>query len=410
MSSRRSPPSRPSTGATPPRPGRCRTTSASSRSCASASRSRSPGCSRSADEAGVPGTRAVLRRDARGARAGRRRLRRGRRRAHQGDRGDDQPRREGGRVLAARALRRQRRGHAPRPSSSTSPAPRRTSTTSRTRAWCGAARDEVLLPAIDAHRRRSWTQLAHAARRRRDARAHPRAAGHADDARQGDGQRRASAAPRARATSSRSKLLGKIERRDRQLQRARGRRTRASTGRASRGASSNRSGVDLQPAHDPDRAARRARRGVRCDRAPEHHPRRPRSRRLGLHLARLLQAEAEGGRSGLLDHAAQGEPDRLRELRRQPRARQRAAAAPRRRSFRSRAGSATSPIPRCCATWAWRSATPARVRLRALAASTSSRPNRARHRRGPRRRLGRARRGGADGDAPRTASRTPTRS
>ena len=42
-----SPPSRPSTGATPPRPGRCRSTSASSRSSASASPSRSRGCWRS---------------------------------------------------------------------------------------------------------------------------------------------------------------------------------------------------------------------------------------------------------------------------------------------------------------------------------------------------------------------------
>ena len=78
---------------------------------------------------------------------------------------------------------------------------------------------------------------------------------------------------------------------------------------------------------------------------------------LGLHLARLLQAEGQGGRGRLLHHAAQGEPDRLRELRGQPRRRQRAAAAPRAKSCRSRAGSATSPTPPCCATWAWRSAT-----------------------------------------------------
>ncbi len=46
---------------------------------------------------------------------------------------------------------------------------------------------------------------------------------------------------------------------------------------------------------------------------------RPRPRPLGLHLARLLPAEDEEGRGRLLHHAAQGEPDRLRELRGQPR-------------------------------------------------------------------------------------------
>ncbi len=36
---------------------------------------------------------------------------------------------------------------------------------------------------------------------------------------------------------------------------------------------------------------------------------------LGLHLPRLFQAEDRGRRDRLLDHAAQGQPDRLRELR-----------------------------------------------------------------------------------------------
>ena len=38
----------------------------------------------------------------------------------------------------------------------------------------------------------------------------------------------------------------------------------------------------------------------------------------GLHLAGLLQAEDRGRRNRLVHHAAQGQPDRLRELRRQP--------------------------------------------------------------------------------------------
>jgi len=49
----------------------------------------------------------------------------------------------------------------------------------------------------------------------------------------------------------------------------------------------------------------------------------------GLHLARLFHPEAEKGRGRLLDHAAQGEPDRLRELGGQCRGRQRTAAPPR---------------------------------------------------------------------------------
>ena len=84
---------------------------------------------------------------------------------------------------------------------------------------------------------------------------------------------------------------------------------------------------------------------------------RSRSRPVGLHLARLLPAEAERRRGRLVDDAAQGQSDRLRELRGQSRPRQRAAAAPVATSCRSRAGSATSPIRRCCATWASRSAT-----------------------------------------------------
>src|SRR3977135_523476 len=50
---------------------------------------------------------------------------------------------------------------------------------------------------------------------------------------------------------------------------------------------------------------------------------------MGLRLARLFQAKAEPRRGRVVDHAAQGEPDRLREFRGQSRARQRAPAASR---------------------------------------------------------------------------------
>ena len=82
----------------------------------------------------------------------------------------------------------------------------------------------------------------------------------------------------------------------------------------------------IQCLHHPDRAARRDRRTVRRLRAREHDLARPRPRPLGLHLARLLQAENQSRRSRLVDHAAQGQSDRLREFGRQSRRRQRVVA------------------------------------------------------------------------------------
>jgi hypothetical protein len=73
----------------------------------------------------------------------------------------------------------------------------------------------------------------------------------------------------------------------------------------------------------------------------QHRPDRLLPRRLGLHLARLLQAEDGRRRGRLLHHAAQGQPHRLRERRGQPGDRQRHPRAPGRASCRSRAGSAT---------------------------------------------------------------------
>ena len=73
-----------------------------------------------------------------------------------------------------------------------------------------AARRDVLLPALARHRRRRCAALAHAHAGAADARAHARPAGDADDARQGDRQRRR--APRARRSrrSSAVPLPGKI--------------------------------------------------------------------------------------------------------------------------------------------------------------------------------------------------------
>ena len=81
-----------------------------------------------------------------------------------------------------------------------------------------------------------------------------------------------------------------------------------------------------------DRAARLDRRVLRRARRHQHHPHRLRARHLGLHLARLPAPARGRGRSRFLDHAAQGQPDRLRERRRQSRRRQRAAASLRRQT------------------------------------------------------------------------------
>jgi adenylosuccinate lyase len=55
----------------------------------------------------------------------------------------------------------------------------------------------------------------------------------------------------------------------------------------------------------------------------------------------FFKQKVKAGEVGSLDHAAQGQPDRLRKLRRQPRAGQRRAAHLAQKSCRSRAGSAT---------------------------------------------------------------------
>ena len=89
-----------------------------------------------------------------------------------------------------------------------------------------------------------------------------------------------------------------------------------------------RTGPRVQCAHHADRTARRVGGAVRCARPTQHDRHRPRSGHLGLRVAGVFPAKGEGGRGRLLDHAAQGQPDRFREFRRQPRARQRLAAPP----------------------------------------------------------------------------------
>ncbi len=118
-----------------------------------------------------------------------------------------------------------------------------------------------------------------------------------------------------------------VERRGRQLQRASS--SAASDTRLAGDQSRLRriAGPRAQPVHDADRAARLDRRVLRCCRRDRHGAHRPVPRLLGLHLARFLPAAAECERSRLVDDAAQGESDRLRECRRQSRRRQRAAPA-----------------------------------------------------------------------------------
>ena len=107
------------------------------------------------------------------------------------------------------------------------------------------------------------------------------------------------------------------------------------------GASSNRSACVHSPLYDADRAARLDGGVLRCAGALQQRADRSVPRFLGLRVARLFPAEGRRGRSRLVDDAAQGQPDRLRECRRQLRLSPTRCCASCRRSCRSRAGSAT---------------------------------------------------------------------
>ena len=97
---------------------------------------------------------------------------------------------------------------------------------------------------------------------------------------------RRAAQPHRRASQLTAKINGAVGNYNAHLAAYPGR----STGRRSRAASSSRFGLDLQPLHHPDRAARLPGRTVRRLCRGQHHPARPRPRHVGLHLARLLPA------------------------------------------------------------------------------------------------------------------------
>ena len=115
--------------------------------------------------------------------------------------------------------------------------------------------------------------------------AHARPAGDADDARQGSRRVRASPAPAARDVCARADPR-QDERRRRQLQRARRRVSRRSTGPRLGQPARRIARPRLEPLHDADRAARLDGGVLRCARALQHDPDRPVPRFLGLRLAR----------------------------------------------------------------------------------------------------------------------------
>ncbi|KAF1858528.1 hypothetical protein Lal_00015045 [Lupinus albus] len=268
-------------------------------------------------------TETVLRRCQRAAgQAGRRLLGR-RRRPHQGDRGRHEPRRESRRVLAegesegrAGAGGRFRihplRVHVGRHQQHVA----RHDAESRPRRRAAAV-------AAGGHRQADRNRPRE--RRPADAVAHARPDRQPDHPRQGIRQRRRPPAARREAHRRRGNPR-QDERRRRQLQRA----PLGISGLRLAGVLEERHrtapGPDVQPVHHPDRAARLHGRTVRRGRAHEHDPARPEPRYLDVRLPRLLQAEAEGRRDRFVDDAAQGEPDRLRELGRQPGPGQRRAA------------------------------------------------------------------------------------
>ena len=82
---------------------------------------------------------------------------------------------------------------------------------------------------------------------------------------------------------------------------------------------------DLEPPHHPDREPRLAGRALRRRRPVQPGAAQPLHRRVDLHLDRLLRAGARPGHGRVVDDAAQGQPDPLRERRGQPRGQQRPA-------------------------------------------------------------------------------------
>ena len=247
----------------------------------------------------VPGARAraagAQRRTAGGtgggtrARSGRRQRRGGR---GQGRGAAHRARRQGGRVLSARAARRRRRDRC----------------AARVRAFrlhVGGHQQSLLRadaeggarPGTAARDRQPRPVAARARaplRGAADAVAHARPAGEPDHARQGTGQRRRPARACARRVRG-GRGARQAEWRGRQLERARRRlpgHRLARGGRALRRKPRPR----LERVHGADRAARLDRRVLRCAGAPRHDPDRFRTRHVGIHIARLLPAARGRGR------------------------------------------------------------------------------------------------------------------
>ena len=217
--------------------------------------------------------------------------------------------------------------------------------------------EEVWRPAAERARRRASRALAESTRAvPLLSRTHGQA-GHADDVRQGDGGVRRALAPPARAARRARSTAASSTARSARTARWSSRDPSVDWEDASRRVRRV-ARPDVGAADDADRAARLDRRALPPARPLQRDPRRLRPRRLGVHLARPGASQRVGRRRGrLVDDAAQGQPDRLREQRgqrgRQHRARRR--TWPRR--CRCRGCSATSPTRRCCATAASSSAT-----------------------------------------------------
>ena len=173
-----------------------------------------------ADEAALSRDRAVFAgRAARASTTVAVRVLAGGRAARQGDRTHDQPRRQGGRILAEGALRRRAGGGARR---GVHPFRVHVRGHQQSRARPGArrsARGEILLPALRAIAADLRAPRARACRRA-DAGAHARPAGDADHARQGNRQRLCAARAADRGDRA-GAAQGQDQRRGRQLQRAR---------------------------------------------------------------------------------------------------------------------------------------------------------------------------------------------
>ena len=105
-------------------------------------------------------------------------------------------------------------------------------------------------------------------------------------------------------------------------------------------------------------------------------------------------------RGRLVDDAAQGQPDRLRELRRQPRARQCAAAAPRGEAADLALAARPHRLDGAAQHGRRARLRAARLDVAAAGARASSTVDRGADGRGPRRQLGSAGRADPDGDAP----------